>query len=238
MDQLGVMPGDTLLDVACGRGASALLAARLLGADVVGVDLSSVNVARAYENAEQSHLDNPPGFMPGDAEELPFPDSSFQFVMCESSLGAFPDQPRAIHEMARVLEPGGRVLLSDVHVLTSELASPLSAELGWASCISGAKTTSRYIDMVHDAGFHVDHVNYHDDVLAQSVREITKRLKVLSRLRGKHAGQGQLIPGGHLWTPGVESIDFDAVKDAVDAGSAAVERGVIRLFSIIATKPQ
>ncbi len=102
--------GERLLDVATGAGNVAIAAARRF-ADAVGVDYVPEVLERARERAAAERFDIE--FCEGDAEELPFPDGSFDVVT--STFGAMfaPDQPRAAAELARVCRPGGRVAMAN-----------------------------------------------------------------------------------------------------------------------------
>jgi arsenite methyltransferase len=111
---LGLSPGDRVLDVASGRGATALLLAREYGLQVQGVDLSAANVALAEGAARAAGLADRVSFLRGDAEQLPHGDGLFDAVMCECAFGTFPDKPTAAAELARVLRPGARVGITDV----------------------------------------------------------------------------------------------------------------------------
>lgn len=100
---------DRLLDVGCGTGAAVRRAAPLVE-HAVGVDLSPAMIARARELA--ADLRNVE-FHEADSERLPFPDGAFTAVLCTTSFHHYPDPRRASHEMARVLAPGGRVVIGD-----------------------------------------------------------------------------------------------------------------------------
>jgi arsenite methyltransferase len=91
-----------VLDVAGGRGGTALLLAREYGAVVTGVDLSAANVAVAAAAAGLADRDRL-----GDAEALPLPAGGVDVVMCECAFCTFPDKPTAATEFARVLRPVG-----------------------------------------------------------------------------------------------------------------------------------
>ncbi|MGH9225110.1 MAG: class I SAM-dependent methyltransferase [Acidimicrobiales bacterium] len=101
----GVAPGQRVLDVACGTGIVARTAADLVAPDgtIVGLDLNEamLTVARRV----RPHIE----FHQGDASALPFPDESFDTVLCQMALMFFPDRPKALREMARVVTTEGTV---------------------------------------------------------------------------------------------------------------------------------
>jgi SAM-dependent methyltransferase len=109
----GPWPGASVLDVACGPGSvtRAVAAAVGEGGSVTASDISPamLDVARG--------LTAPPGsapieFVEASALELPMPDSSFQFLLCQQGLQFFPDRTTAVAEFRRVLAPGGVALAS------------------------------------------------------------------------------------------------------------------------------
>lgn len=106
---LAIEPGARVLDVACGTGGVALRAARA-GADVVGIDISADQLAKARGAAEAERLAI--RFDEGDCQELPYGDAEFDAVA--SAFGAIfaPDQQRAADELVRVCRPGGRLALT------------------------------------------------------------------------------------------------------------------------------
>jgi len=101
----GIGPGDRVLDVATGPGWIAA-GAHERQASVIGVDLAECMVAiatRRYPDVD---------FRVADAEDLPFPDATFDVVVCNLGLPSFPRPERAVTEMARAVRPGGRVALT------------------------------------------------------------------------------------------------------------------------------
>lgn len=104
--------GDRVLDIACGTGVVARLAAEHAGAAgrVLGLDLNAgmIAVARSIPPSPGA----PTEWHEGSALALPFPDGSFDLVLCQQGLQFFPDRPAALREMHRVLRPGGRLALS------------------------------------------------------------------------------------------------------------------------------
>ena len=109
VETVGGRPGERWLDVGCGTGELAFLAAST-GATVTGADLSPALVETAKRQARERNLDVT--FDVGDAESLPYPDESFEIVT--SSVGAIfaPDHEAVASELARTCRPGGRLALS------------------------------------------------------------------------------------------------------------------------------
>jgi SAM-dependent methyltransferase len=99
--------GLRVLDVACGTGLVARLAAEAVGADghVTALDLNPAMLAVASElpAAEGAPIE----WVEGDAQALPFEEASFDVVCCQLGLQFFPDREGAVGEMRRVLVPGG-----------------------------------------------------------------------------------------------------------------------------------
>jgi SAM-dependent methyltransferase len=107
VEAAGVSAGQAVLDVACGTGIVARTAAGRLASSgaVVGVDLNDAMLAVARRL--RPDLD----WRSGDASALPFPEASFDVVMCQAALMFFPDKAQALREMARVVQPRGTVAL-------------------------------------------------------------------------------------------------------------------------------
>jgi len=104
--------GERVLDLACGTGVVARLAAPAVGLTgrVTGVDLNPGMLAVARSLPAPS---GPPiTWMEGSAVAMNFPSASFDVIVCQQGLQFFPDRPGALREMRRVLVPSGRVLLS------------------------------------------------------------------------------------------------------------------------------
>ncbi|HEX7086667.1 MAG TPA: ubiquinone/menaquinone biosynthesis methyltransferase [Vicinamibacterales bacterium] len=101
-------PSDRVLDLACGTGDIARLAAAR-GADVVGLDL----VPRMIEKARHRDPGRRTKLLAGDMLALPFPDAAFDLVTTGYGLRNVPDLDRALAEIRRILRPGGRVVSLD-----------------------------------------------------------------------------------------------------------------------------
>ncbi|MEJ2121817.1 MAG: methyltransferase domain-containing protein [Alphaproteobacteria bacterium] len=109
LERFPLTPGERVLDVACGTGIVARLAAPKLGSEgrVVGIDMSAAMIAVAGEQPAPEGA--PIEWREGDAAALPFDDASFDAVLCQQGLQFMPDKPAVIAEMHRVLAAGGRL---------------------------------------------------------------------------------------------------------------------------------
>jgi SAM-dependent methyltransferase len=107
--------GETVLDVGCGTGTLALLAKPRVGhtGQVCGIDPSASMIARAQRKAVQHGLAI--DFQVGLIERIPFPDRSFNVVLSTFMMHVLPDdlKRQGLAEIARVLKPGGRLLVVD-----------------------------------------------------------------------------------------------------------------------------
>jgi SAM-dependent methyltransferase len=110
VDRLAPEPGVKWLDLACGTGAVAELAAKQ-GADVTGVDLAPALIETAEERAREQRLDI--DYRVGDCENLEFEDGSFDVVSSTCGIMFAPDHEATAHELARVVKPGGRIGLAN-----------------------------------------------------------------------------------------------------------------------------
>ena len=99
-----------VLDVATGHGNTALAAARR-GCDVTGVDFAPALLAQARQRAAAEHLHVL--FQEGDAEQLPFPDGTFDVVLSTFGVPFASDQSKAAHELLRVCRGGGKIGLAN-----------------------------------------------------------------------------------------------------------------------------
>ena len=122
MGWLGLAPGRTLFDVACGAGGPALRIAAVTGCSVVGIDVQEKALATAYAFAAQRGLAERAKFQLMDAAKpLPFSDASFDAITCIDAINHLPDRERVIAEWARLLKPSGRLLFTDPITVTGPL---------------------------------------------------------------------------------------------------------------------
>jgi ubiquinone/menaquinone biosynthesis C-methylase UbiE len=110
-----IQPGEQVLDVGCGTGTLAIEVARRVGkaGRVVGIDPSTEQIARARAKGARRHL--PIEFQVGVIEQLSFPDQSFDVVLSTLMMHHLPAslKRQGLTEIARVLKPGGRLIIAD-----------------------------------------------------------------------------------------------------------------------------
>jgi arsenite methyltransferase len=177
LELIGVGAGERLLDVASGTGASAILAAREFGCLVSGVDYGAEAVRGAQRRADAAGLGDQVGYRVGDAEALPYADEEFDAVLCECSLCTFPDKPRAIAEIRRVLKPGGRVAISDVVVDPERLPRELTGPLATIACVGSALPVPGYEELLAGAGLRTLAVESRAEDAAALAERVEDRLR-------------------------------------------------------------
>lgn len=162
--RVSLSPGERVLDLGCGRGAVAIMAAtRFPEASVTGIDLwragdqSGNSRSAAQANAELNGVRDRLVFDTGDMTRLPYPDAAFALITASLSLHNIPTaegRRAAVQEAARVLAPGGRILIVDIQ-RTREYAAELRrlgltasgpTRLGWRSWWTGPWMAAAELD--------------------------------------------------------------------------------------------
>ena len=162
-DLIGVAnpePGERVLDVACGTGVVTRRAAERVGAAgaVAGLDVNPgmLAVARAH-----TPPDMPIDWHEARAEAMPLPDKSFDAVLCQMGLQFVPDRPAALREMRRVLDAGGRAVVTlpgpkpPIFAIMSEaLARHLGPKAaGFGDLVFSLHDADALTGLARDAGF-------------------------------------------------------------------------------------
>jgi len=147
-----VKAGDVVLDLGSGAGIDLFLAAKKVGpaGSVIGVDMTDEMIDRARKNIAESGFKNIE-VRKGYIEELPVEDGSVDWVISNCVINLSPEKPRVFAEIARVLKPGGRMLVSDIVVEEMSETVRQSKEL-YSSCIAGAISEKDYLAGLRQAG--------------------------------------------------------------------------------------
>jgi SAM-dependent methyltransferase len=153
IDHLKLAPGETVVDLGSGPGLDALLAARQVGTTgrVIGVDMTPEMLERARATAEKAGVSNV-DFRQGRLERLPVETASVDAVTSNCVINLVPDKAAVFAEIARVLKPGGRVVVSDI-VLDRALPEAVANDVfAWCGCVAGATDRQEYLALVEAAG--------------------------------------------------------------------------------------
>jgi ubiquinone/menaquinone biosynthesis C-methylase UbiE len=135
------IPPGRALDAACGTGRHARQLVTL-GHDVLGIDLTPEMVRRAAENVPEAT------FLEGDLRAIPADNEHFDLAVCALALAHLPELCAPLRELARVLRPSGRLIVSVMH--------PFQALLGWQAPFADARGERR---------FAREHLHTHADYL-------------------------------------------------------------------------
>ena len=147
-DLANLQAGEQVLDVGCGAGTLAMEIARRVGREgrVAGIDPSTEQIARARSKAARHNV--PVDFQIGVIEQLPFPDQTFDVVLSTLMMHHLPAplKRQGLAEIARVLKPGGRLIIADF--------KPKKERRGQAARFhAGGSNMPDLAAMISDAGF-------------------------------------------------------------------------------------
>jgi phosphatidylethanolamine/phosphatidyl-N-methylethanolamine N-methyltransferase len=128
--------GGRVLEVGVGTGIS--LPQYAANTRVFGTDISEAMLAKARQRVTEQRLNNVEGLAVMDAEKLEFPDNSFDVVMAQYVVTAVPNPEKALDEFARVLRPGGELIIlsrvsadAGVRRFIEQRLQPVVRQLGW-----------------------------------------------------------------------------------------------------------
>lgn len=162
LDAAGLQPGERVLDVACGTGVIARLAAQRVGptGSVTGADISPdmIEVARSIVAPASPIID----WHVSDAASLTLPDRAYDVVLCQLGLMFIEDRQRALTEFRRVLREDGRVAISTpgpitkvFEVLEEAIVEHIAADLGgFVRAVFSLHDPDTLISLLGDAGFN------------------------------------------------------------------------------------
>jgi len=147
-----VREGETVLDLGSGTGLDLLIAARKVGSSglVIGVDMTEEMIAKAKENIRAAGLKNVE-VRKGLIEDLPVESSSVDWVISNCVINLSPEKEKVFSEIARVLKPGGRMIVSDIVAENIPEWMRENKNL-YSACISGVISEKEYLSGLRKAG--------------------------------------------------------------------------------------
>jgi SAM-dependent methyltransferase len=151
---VGLVAGDTVLDLGSGGGIDVLLSATRVGptGKVYGLDMTDEMLALARENQRKAGATNVE-FLKGTIEAVPLPDASVDVIISNCVINLSSDKDAVLREAFRVLKPGGRFAVSDV-VVRGEVPASVRRNMElWVGCIAGALEEGDYRSKLQATGF-------------------------------------------------------------------------------------
>jgi ubiquinone/menaquinone biosynthesis C-methylase UbiE len=149
-----IVSGETVLDVGCGAGADACVAALLVGitGKVIGVDCTPAMINKAQRNAQLSEFENTE-FYVTDINNLPIADNAVDVVISNGAINLSENKEKVFQELYRVLKSGGRLQIADM-IRESDVCSSSDADSeSWADCVQGTLPVIQLLEVISDAGF-------------------------------------------------------------------------------------
>jgi ubiquinone/menaquinone biosynthesis C-methylase UbiE len=177
-DRARISTRDHVLDAGSGYGGSAIWLARELGCSVVGVNLVAFQTLRAQHLAGMNRVGERARFLVADYARTPFPDASFDVVWGLESIVHAESQEAFVREAARLLRPGGRLLIADYTARESPALTAAEQTLiasglnGWA--MTRILTPGEYTELARKNGF--DEVTTYDltEAMRHSITHLGK----------------------------------------------------------------
>ena len=146
--------GAKVLDLGCGAGLDLYLYAQAVGPNgkVYGLDISEEMIAKAQHNMEMLNLQNTE-FLCTAADKIPLPNESVDIVTANGIYNLSPDKSAVMHEVYRVLRPGGHHIFAEI-ILKAPLPEEIRKNVNdWFRCIGGALPKDDFLKCLQSAGF-------------------------------------------------------------------------------------
>ena len=209
IEHLALQAGETVVDLGSGAGIDVFLASDQVGptGTVIGVDMTPEMLARARKNAIKANITNAE-FREGRLENLPVATGTVDAITSNCVINLVPDKAVVFKEIARILKPGGRLVISDI-VLDKPLPPEIEKDIyAYVGCISGAAMRDDYFGMLEAAGLGdieiLKDIDYGAVVISHAPEEA-------ARLAGKAGIELEGLKGS------IRSLTFRARKTAVSA---------------------
>ncbi len=169
-------PGEIVIDLGSGAGFDCFLAAQKVGTSgrVIGVDMTAAMIEKARHNSRKGNYTNVE-FRLGEIEHLPVADDFSDVLISNCVINLSPDKAQVFREAFRTLKPGGRLMISDI-VLLTELPEAIQQSIdAYVGCLAGALLKDDYLGKITTAGFQdvkvVDETIFPIDLLISDADE-------------------------------------------------------------------
>jgi ubiquinone/menaquinone biosynthesis C-methylase UbiE len=149
-----LQPGEVVVDLGSGGGLECFIAAKQVGetGHVIGIDMTPEMLTRARQAGARMGLANVE-FREGYIEDMPVESAQIDVIMSNCVINLSPDKTLVLKEMHRVLQPGGRIAISDI-VTNGQIPEVLQLNMElWSACASGALPVMEWEEGLHELGF-------------------------------------------------------------------------------------
>lgn len=149
-----VQPGEVCVDLGCGRGNDVIRLAEDAGSTghAYGIDISDGMIQKAMANLARFDVENA-SIIKAELEKLPLEENKVNLVISNCTINHASDKQAVWNEIYRILQPGGRFVVSDIYA-TSPIADEYRNDpVAVAECWAGAVTKDEYLTTLETAGF-------------------------------------------------------------------------------------
>jgi len=155
-DLAGIKEGEAVVDLGSGSGMDVFCAALKVGktGEVIGIDMTDEQLEKSIKLANEANITQV-NFHNSYIESLPIINASVDVVISNGVINLSSNKESVFQEVARVLKPGGRMVIADI-VTTSKLPENISCNATlWAACIGGAMQKDEYAELIELAGLKI-----------------------------------------------------------------------------------
>jgi SAM-dependent methyltransferase len=155
-DMANLKEGEHVLDLGSGSGMDVFVAALKVGnsGHVSGADMTDEQLKKSEQLRKENKFENV-SFNKTYIEKLPFADASFDVAISNGVFNLCPDKEKAFAEVARVLKPGGRLVIADIVTEKQLPENVVCNSTLWAACIGGAAQQDDYRSAIEHAGMEI-----------------------------------------------------------------------------------
>jgi len=212
IDKVDPQPGQRLLDVGCGNAAPAVRFVRSRGVEVVSIDIGAYQLQLAKDRVREEGLDDRITVQYGDVNDMPFEPESFDHAWSSECLIHVPDWTEALRNIARVLRPGGRLVVTDcVERAPVDAATRAFLDGYYASVHCLYNRLDEIPAKVAAAGLElVDLIEIGDHILKRTMRAVDDGFR--SRAAEIEAKSG--MPADITEKIGVDAVRFSELPEA------------------------
>ena len=155
-DLAGIKEGEAVVDLGSGSGMDVFYAALKVGktGEVIGIDMTDEQLEKSIKLANEANITQA-NFHNSYIESLPIINASIDVVISNGVINLSSNKASVFQEVARVLKPGGRMVIADI-VTTAKLPENISCNATlWAACIGGAMQKDEYAELIELAGLKI-----------------------------------------------------------------------------------